>query len=329
MRKLREEARSRTTSVWEIQIHLPPGSSLATLLDPAEHSVPEHNSKLQRKQREFYVGRIKRMLCSFSIENQRHKPLPEHRYKVNTAAQKKASVFSQTTAPREKKEIKEIYFICYLLEGIYHSHFKSMKEKTKMHRVLSSNNTCSWSGQQMAQLRITKNCSHEHRAPQRQPNQPDVPMDRQNPSVGQPGKASNEAPASQPSGSSLKTQRSLRQLRLEPVKPELAVRWKSKHRSGYHGQSPKGLTSVLAPSLSSVTHACISQGSPGALLTKATRQISGCALLDLDQAEGCLTHCSQSSYQLQLQNSSHQSAAASLLIGGFTVQHAALHSRDR
>jgi len=32
-------------------------TSLATILDPAVHSIPKHNLKLQWKQREFYVGR--------------------------------------------------------------------------------------------------------------------------------------------------------------------------------------------------------------------------------------------------------------------------------
>jgi len=53
------------TCVWEVQHHLPTDTYLATVLDQAVHSVPERSSKLQRKQREFYVGRRKRMVAFF------------------------------------------------------------------------------------------------------------------------------------------------------------------------------------------------------------------------------------------------------------------------
>lgn len=73
MRTPREEAGNFVASVWEIQHRLPTGTSLATVLDPAVRSAPEHNSKLPRKQREPYIGREQERYVSFSTENKQSK----------------------------------------------------------------------------------------------------------------------------------------------------------------------------------------------------------------------------------------------------------------
>ena len=48
------------TFVWEIQHRLPTETSLATVLDPAVHSVTEHNSELQGGKKKGVLHRQKK-----------------------------------------------------------------------------------------------------------------------------------------------------------------------------------------------------------------------------------------------------------------------------
>jgi len=64
------------TFVWEIQHRLPTETSLATVLDPAVHSVTEHNSELQGGKKKGVLHRQKKkkpsrfisVLCMGTVE---------------------------------------------------------------------------------------------------------------------------------------------------------------------------------------------------------------------------------------------------------------------